>query len=119
MTADTPSDAAPSLTALLVARARGASDTRLVLDAALGLVAIAALAVWRPPVWPLGIAAAACFTSFGLWGIADRTLGELPAEAPRARAIRVLRAGAAVLGAAAGVALGLGLLGLALGTWIS
>jgi len=109
-----------TLPALLADRARRASDARLALDVAGGILAATA-ALWiRPPGWAVLVAAALCFVAFGAWGIADRALRERPTEAETSnRALRGARATAAVIGTLAALALALLLFTLALGTWIS
>lgn len=110
-----------TLSELLTARARGASDRRLALDSALGVLAACALAWWRPMAWVPLLGAALCFAAFGAWGIAMRELGE-PASVHASGTVHALHAlrGAAVVTGAAGVALLLlGGLGTLLGTWIS
>lgn len=116
---DTPAnEQPPTLATILVRRARGASDGRLVLDAAGGLIAAAVALVLRPPGWPAIASAATCFLAFGVWGISDRTVRESGAGA-RGRALRVLRAAAVALGVVGGVALAVTAMALMLGTWIS
>ena len=109
----------PTLAELLSTRARGASDLRLAIDVALGVVIAVAVAIWRPPAWPVLLAAGSCFAAFGAWGITDRELRERGQTAPNAGWLRAGRLAAALLGVVAGVTLLLGVLGLALGTWIS
>lgn len=109
----------PTLAQLLSARARGASDLRLAIDVAAGVVIAFAVTVWQPPAWPVLLSAGLCFATFGAWGITDRELRERGEGAPGARWLRVCRRTAALLGVLAGVALLLGVLALALGTWIS
>jgi hypothetical protein len=114
-----PSDA--RLPELLAARARSASDGRLALDLAGGLVAAGAALAWRPSGWLVLLSAALCFAAFGAWGIADREARERP---PGSRGLlisllRGVRALAALVGAAAAVTLLFATLALALGTWIS
>src|SRR5688500_10049254 len=87
-----------TLAALLAARARAASDGRLALDAGGGLVAGSFAFAVRPPAWPLLMAAATCLLAFGTWGIADRAVRERASEGHGMRALRAVRAGAAVLG---------------------
>jgi hypothetical protein len=99
-----------SLPDLLADRARHASDRRLALDVAGGVLAAAAAVYWRPRPWILLLAAATCFAAFGAWGIADRAA---------ARWVRPLRALAAVVGALAALALAAGVVALGLGTIIS
>jgi len=94
---DTPPRPDASLPDFLAARARRASDNRLVTFAAVGLVAMIVIALWRGPGWLVLLPLAACLLAFGGWGIADRELAERPvdARAPRAvlRAVRVAFAG--------------------------
>jgi hypothetical protein len=110
-----------TLPALLAQRARRASDARLALNVAGGVLATAAALWLRPPGWALLVAAATCFAAFGAWGIADRAIGERPDDddGSSLRALRAARGGAAVIGALAALALGLLVFTLALGTWIS
>ena len=111
-----------SLPELLARRARGASDGRLALDVAGGVLGAVAAGLWQPPGWPTLVSAGCCFAAFGLWGIADRVLGERRASgdtAGIATALRVVRASAAATGVLAALGLLLTALGLALGTWIS
>jgi hypothetical protein len=59
--------------------------------------------------------------AYGMWGITDRELDELPAEHHRATrtALRAARASAAVLAALAILSLIFGVPAALLGTWIS
>jgi len=109
---------------LLAARARGASDGRLALDLAGGLVAAAVALAWRPSGWLVLLSAALCFAAFGAWGIADREARERPRASGRSlisliSLLRGVRALAAVVGAMAVVTLLFATLALALGTWTS
>lgn len=110
-----------SLPEYLAARARGASDTRLVVDAGGGLLATVGILWLRPWAWIILAAAAACFASYGLWGILDRELRERRAVARPGlvMALRTFRAAAALLGAAAALTLIFGTAGLVLGRIIS
>jgi len=104
---------------MLASRARHASDGRLVLDAAGGLVVGALLVAFRPPAWPVFLSAALVFLAFGVWGISDRALGDgqVGPRASRAlRALRVLAAGVGVASTLAFIATGMAVM---LGTWIS
>lgn len=111
-----------SLPRFLAQRARAASDLRLTLDAAGGLIAVAAgAAVVRSSFGLILTAAGTCFLAFGLWGIVDRELGERresvgPIGGPLLAAARVI---AAALGVIGGLGLIFAALGVALGTWIS
>jgi hypothetical protein len=106
---------------LLAARARGASDARLALDVAGGLLAAAAVLVWRPAAWLLLLSAALCFASFGTWGIAERELHDHGGDASSrsAHLLRALRTLAAGIGSLAAFVLLFGVLGLAMGRFIS
>ena len=120
---ESPSQAEVNLLQFLSARARGASDARLALDAAIGLVVAVIVVIWRPPGWYFVASAGLCFAAFGGWGIADRELREHQVQASRSvgalRLLQLARVITATLGAFAAGALLIGLLGVALGTWIS
>jgi hypothetical protein len=108
-----------TLPALLASRARHASDGRLVLDAAGGLIVAALLVTFRPPAWPVLVSAAIVFLAFGVWGISDRVIADGDVGPRTSRALRVLRAVAAGLGVASAVALIATAMAIMLGTWIS
>jgi hypothetical protein len=110
-----------SLPQFLAQRARNASDGRLALDAAGGLIAVAAAMVVASPGNLVLAAAGTCFLAFGVWGIMDRELGErLGTIGPVGRALLVtFRALATVLGVIGGLGLVFGGLAVGLGTWIS
>ena len=110
-----------SLPEILMARARSASDGRLVADVIGGFLLATLAAVFRFHGWPVVLSAGICFAAFGAWGIADREVRER-ASGPRTRlvgALEYLRVLSAVLGGLAALAMIFGALGLALGTWIS
>ncbi|MEP6732332.1 MAG: hypothetical protein ABJE10_16925 [bacterium] len=110
-----------NLAEALAARARTRSDGRLVLDVIGGVAAASALGIWRPAFWILPFCAAICFTSFGVWGIADREIRER-ANGPRASLVRLLvamRMLSALIGAVAVVTAIFATLAATLGTWIS
>lgn len=109
-----------SLPEFLAARARHATDTRLTVDALAGLTVAAVVAYWNGPGAPFLASVALCFFAYGIWGIADRELGERPMAAPRVRgALTVLRTLAAVLGFAAAAYIVVLALAKALGVMIS
>jgi len=116
-----------SLPELLVQRARHASDGRLALDLAGGIIVATIATTLAPPGWLQMLSAALTFASFGAWGICDRMLSEQaaidgPATLERAGRIRWLRAArmaAAALGTCAAVVLLFSVFALMLGTWIS
>jgi hypothetical protein len=110
-----------SLTEFLAARARAASDGRLVADVIIGCCAALGVATWRPIGWPALLGVSVCLAAFGAWGIADRELRER-AKLPHARVVRVLviaRVAAAGIGALAAATAMFAVLGMMLGTWIS
>jgi hypothetical protein len=110
-----------SLPELLAARARHASDGRLALDATGGFIFVLLAALWRGPGWHLILSIAACFLAFGVWGIADRELGERSGSASRS-ALQLLRGArviAIVVGALAFATLMVSALAIALGRMIS
>src|SRR5262245_47887675 len=110
-----------SLPEILAERARGASDGRLVFNAACGLLLIAAMALLRPSVWPLVGSIGLCLSAFGFWGITDRELRERANE-PRSRLVSALEIGrraCVVLGAMGALVLVFSTLRFALGTWLS
>jgi hypothetical protein len=104
---------------LLAARARTASDARLALDTAVGLIAGTLAVALRPPAWSVLASAALCLVAFGLWGIIDRSVREHEAETRALRVLRFLRAAAAALGVLGALALVATGMALMLGTWIS
>jgi hypothetical protein len=110
-----------SLTEFLSARARAASDGRLVADVIAGCCAALGVTAWRPVGWLALLGVSVCLAAFGVWGIADRELRER-ARAPRGRAVQVLgivRVAAASVGALAAIITMVAVLGIMLGTWIS
>ena len=105
---------------LLVERARNASDKRLVVDAAVGLVGAATVTVLRPPLWIPLASLAFCLGAFGVWGILDRE----SADASRggrssSRPLSGARAVTAALGGIAAAIFGVSLFFALLGQWIS
>jgi Flp pilus assembly pilin Flp len=111
-----------SLFEFLVARARAASDGRLVVDVLVGAGIALGSAAWRPVGWLTISGAALALAAFGLWGITDREVRERDDEAGSARVIRVLRGVrmiAGLVGFSCAVGAVFSALGLALGTWIS
>lgn len=111
-----------SLFEFLVARARAASDGRLVMDVVVGSGIALACAAWRPIGWLSVGGAALALAAFGVWGIADREARERAAAAGSTRLIRVLRGvriGAGLIGFCGAAGAVFSALGLALGTWIS
>ncbi|MGK2934693.1 MAG: hypothetical protein ACSLFE_05550 [Gemmatimonadaceae bacterium] len=118
MSEDAPRDSLPRF---LAQRARSASDGRLAIDAAAGLIVVAAAVVVASPVNVILAALGACFLAFGLWGITDREIGERRGTiGPIGGALLVAaRAVAAAIGVIGGLGLVFGGLAVALGTWIS
>jgi hypothetical protein len=108
-----------TLQSLLAERARTASDGRLALDTAVGLIAGTLALALRPPAWSVLASAALCLVAFGLWGIIDRSVREREDETRSLRLLRASRAAAAALGAVGVLALLATGMALMLGTWIS
>lgn len=104
-----------SLPELLVARARLASDRRLVLNAVVGLVGASGSAILRPPLWMPLTALAFCLSAYGIWGILDREV----ADETQRRGLRLARDTVAVMGAVAAAVFGISLLFAMLGRQIS
>jgi hypothetical protein len=105
----------------LAARARHSSDARLALDTSLGFIVAAVAVSWGFPGWHVVLSAASCFFAFGVWGIADRELGERGASASRV-AVNVLRGAqalSAIIGALGVATLLLTFMAVALGRIIS
>ena len=109
-----------NLGTVLAQLARRTPDGRLVLAAAVGVVAALVAIVLKPPAWFPMLAAGVCLLAFGTWGITDRVLHEARDSASSTqRVLRATRVAAVVLGMCGGVALVLGVLALAMGNWIS
>lgn len=109
------------LAEFLTTRARSASDGRLMLDVAVGLLAALALGIWHPRSWIVVFAMGIALASFGAWGLADREIAERTnaAHDRLTRPFRVLRGFALATGAVAAVVACVTLFGTVLGTWIS
>lgn len=114
-----PPDA--TLPELLAARARHASDARLAVEAVIGALVVIASLAWHGPGWHLVASLAACVLAFGVWGIADRELGERASSRATVgtMALRALRVVAVVVGAIAVFVVFATGLGIALGRMIS
>lgn len=87
-----------SLPELLVQRARRASDKRLVVDAAVGLIAAALVATLRPPLWVPLAALGFALGAFGIWGILDREAADAALSGQHTRSVTLARAVIAILG---------------------
>ena len=110
-----------SLPEYLVARARAASDGRLVLDVLGGMVAALLISIWHPIGW-LGLAGLAiALAAFGLWGIIDREMSDRAASGQVSVVRLLVAARAAAVGLGFGCVIGALFVGLGvvLGTWIS
>jgi len=110
-----------SLRAVLAERARAASDTRLILDVAAGLLVVLALAIWHPRVWVAPLGMGVTLAAYGTWGLVDREMAERAALADGrlVRALRVLRGFALVAGVLAAVVACFAILKIGLGEWKS
>jgi hypothetical protein len=107
-----------SLPELLAHRARNASDQRLVIDAAAGLVVAAIVVALRPPLWVPLAALAFALGAFGTWGILDREATDA-SPGGRQRLFSAARGAVALLGAAAAAVSAVSLFFAVLGQWIS
>ena len=107
-----------SLAELLVHRARQASDVRLVIDAAAGLVIAVLIAIFRPPLWLPLAALSLALGAFGTWGILDREANATHG-AGRHRTVIVARGLIAFLGAVAAIVGVVSLFFGLIGPWIS
>jgi len=110
-----------SLAEFLHARALGSAPRRLVLDIAGGAV-LAVVAVWaRRFGWVVVATAGLSVAMYGVWAVAERHLQ--PETESRRETVGflwfVVRAVSGGIGLLAFIAFIFGLLGLALGTWIS
>lgn len=110
-----------SLSAVLAERARAASDGRLILDVAAGLLVVLAVAIWRPRAWIVPCSIGIALAAYGAWGLVDREIAEREATADirLVRTLRILRAVAAVAGLFAAAIGCLAVLGIGLGKWKS
>jgi hypothetical protein len=106
-----------SLPQLLMNRARLASDRKLVINAATGLVAAVSIAILRPPLWVTLFALACCLGAYGLWGILDREVAEVKPSSKRA--LLIARGLVAAAGTIAAIVFGVTLFFAALGPMIS
>jgi hypothetical protein len=104
----------------LAARARRASDGRLVLAVLCGLVAALGMVIWRPFGWMVIGSIGLCAAALGAWGITDREIGERGAmRSASVLVLRIARICSVVLGTCAAILAVLVMLGSVLGTWIS
>lgn len=110
-----------SLPDFLADRARRATDTRLFLDGAGGLLLFGAAVALRPHWWVVLAAVGVCLFAFALWGIADRELAERHAHIARVGSglLRAARLAAVIAGTAAALIAIYGGVALTLGTWVS
>jgi hypothetical protein len=121
MMADSIPSPDEGLAGVLAARARAASDGRLILDVAVGLLVVLALAIWHPHGWIVPLNMGLTLAAFGAWGIADREITERALSGSRRflRAFRALRGFAVVAGVLSATVACFALLGVALGEWKS
>jgi hypothetical protein len=109
------------LAGVLTSRARAASDLRLILDVAVGLLVALAAAIWHPRAWIVPVSIGLVLAAFGGWGIADRELAERVGETGGRSlgGLRFARGLAVIVGALGTIVACFAVLGLALGNWIS
>jgi len=100
-------------------RARTASESRLTLDIAVGLVAVIIAAALKPDWWLPLASAGAAFVAFGAWAILDRI--SIPATSRRGvtAMLQLARILVASIGVASAAALLFFLWATSIGTWIS
>jgi hypothetical protein len=106
-----------SLPELLAARARQASDRRLVVDAAVGLLAAIVIVIFKPPLWLPLSALAMTLAAFGVWGIIDREASDTTGS--HGTVLRSARVAVMVVGAASAALFGVTLFFALLGPIIS
>jgi hypothetical protein len=105
--------------AVLAGRARAASDGRLILDVAVGLLVVLATAIWHPRAWIIPLSIGSTLAAYGAWGLIDREIAERSAGGGFVRALGILRGLVVVAGVlSAGVAC-FAILGFGLGKWKS
>lgn len=110
-----------NLRSILAERARAASDGRLILDVAAGLLVVLALAIWHPRVWVAPLSMGVTLVAYGAWGLVDREIAERAAAGDDrfVRALRVVRGFALVVGVLAAAVACFAILGIGLGEWKS
>ena len=110
-----------SLAEFLAHRARSASVRRLSMDIVAGVLGLGAVWLWRPHGWLVLASIAACFSTYGAWGLADRARQDPPNPGSRLlhTSMNALCAVMAVAGVIAAATLLLSVWAIALGTWIS
>lgn len=109
-----------ALPSFLAERARSSSDTRLALDALVGVVLAVATWLVQPVAWVVLLSVAICLFAYGVWGIADRELGERTVKSGRhVSTLVAVRVIAAAVGVGAALTALFGGLSLVLGRWQS
>lgn len=109
-----------ALPSFLAERARSSSDTRLALDALFGVVLAVVIWLVQPVAWIVLLSVAICLLAYGVWGIADRELGERTEKGGgRVSALAVVRGAAAAVGFGSALTALFGGLSLVLGRWQS
>jgi hypothetical protein len=114
-------DDRPGPYAALATRARRTSDGALTIAAAVGVVAVLGLVLWRPVWWTLATPLVAV-GAFGVWGTLERErAGRAPTvqHSPAARAVVVGQWVAVVVGTGALLVAAFRILGTLIGTVIS
>ena len=111
-----------SIFVLIAQLARRASDGQLVIAAAIGILAAALVGLVRPDWWFIALPLLS-IGSFGIWGIAERTVTErttrLGPEFGGRRALASVRLTAAVIGTLSGTLTLLVIVARMVGTWKS
>lgn len=107
--------------AALAARARRTSDAALTAAAAIGVLTVLGLALWRPAWWA-AVAPLVALGPFGLWGTLERERAARWRETEASAALRALVVGqwaAIVVGTGAVLLAAFRVLGALIGTVIS
>jgi hypothetical protein len=111
-------DDRPGPYAALAERARRTSDGALTAAAAVGVLAVLGLVLWRPTWWTL-VAPLVAVGAFGVWGTLERERVATEHDSPPARAIVVGQWAAVVVGTGALLVAAFRVLGALIGTVIS
>ncbi len=111
-----------SMAAFLHARAVASTHRRIVADIVLGVTVVILALSLRPPAWVFIAGIGACFASYGLWAIAERTLSidrKVALGTRKRSALVALRGLMTVVGVIALMILVAAVVAGGLGTWIS
>ena len=107
------------LAAFLANRARAATDTRIAVDVAVGIVAVIVALAIRPDWWGILAGAGATLAAFGLWAATTRAIEEVALESRARFALGIVRKLFAAAGISAALVTGFLVWTVLMGTWIS